>query len=510
MRNKSLFPFLFPTFSLSKKILYYSYLLFIYSKPINFNIQLVLEVHMDDYEEFVKENINLENGVDPSTFEEFLEPEEYVDHRHLFTTDRIFNSKPGLVNWAKETAIKVNTYLIVTRYLRSRTSDRRPYVTLGCERGGANKPKKKTVVDDEEKEVQVKRRGPYRTKKCGCPFKLKGEQMAISREDNNMLSDIVVVHPTSIEMLRTWPYVLIMDTTYKTNKLRRIDGFFNRLNIYTFQIQCQQRIKKMFVGLCRRRHINQNVLAKLTELIKNEEVASRFINGSWKKLLDEIDEQEYLIKLDALKTKWSRPDFLHYLFNNWLNPFAHKFVRCWTKSHMHFGVETTNRAESEHSVLKLCFSTCHGDLDTVFFNIDSLIEGQIANIKVSLEFSKTKEKHNAKSNHIFYILHDIDVFWRTLEIGGPHPSAQLQDMDSEMRSLTDLLHQISMGPISKVREMRRLAKRVLDPVSLEDPGVTLTSPPEVAVTKGRKKTESTKRHKSHWEHVSLLIERYRS
>ncbi|KAI5654645.1 hypothetical protein M9H77_31832 [Catharanthus roseus] len=124
-----------------------------------------------------------------------------------------------------------------------------------------------------------------------------------------------------------------------------------------------------------------------------------------KKLLDEIDEQEYLRKLDALKTKWkSRPDFLHHLFNNWLNPFAHKFVRCWTKSHMHFGMETTNRAESEHSVLKLWLSTCHGDLDTVFLNIDSLIEGQIADIKASLEFSKTKEMHNAKSNHIFYIV----------------------------------------------------------------------------------------------------------
>ncbi|KAI5683350.1 hypothetical protein M9H77_04578 [Catharanthus roseus] len=146
-----------------------------------------------------------------------------------------------------------------------------------------------------------------------------------NREDCNMLSDIVVAHPTSIEMLRTWPYVLIMDTTYKINK-----------------------------------------------------------------------------KLDALKTKWkSRPDFLHYLFNNWLNPVAHKFVRCWTKSHIHFGVETTNRAESEHSVLKLWLSTCHGDLDTVFLNIDSLIEDQIADIKVPLEFSKIKEKHNAKSNHIF-------------------------------------------------------------------------------------------------------------
>ncbi|KAI5663492.1 hypothetical protein M9H77_22815 [Catharanthus roseus] len=39
-----------------------------------------------------------------------------------------------------------------------------------------------------------------------------------NREDNNVLSNIVVVHPTSIAMIRTWPYVLIMDTTYKTNK----------------------------------------------------------------------------------------------------------------------------------------------------------------------------------------------------------------------------------------------------------------------------------------------------
>ncbi|KAI5657623.1 hypothetical protein M9H77_26416 [Catharanthus roseus] len=76
-------------------------------------------------------------------------------------------------------------------------------------------------------------------------------------------------------------------------------------------------------------------------------------------------------------------------------------------------------------------------------------------------------------------------------------------MDSEIRSLTDLLHQISTGPISKVREMRHLAKGVLNHVLPEDLGVTLTSPPEVAVTKGQKKTDSTKRDKSHWEHVSI-------
>ncbi|KAI5657190.1 hypothetical protein M9H77_25983 [Catharanthus roseus] len=77
-----------------------------------------------------------------------------------------------------------------------------------------------------------------------------------------------------------------------------------------------------------------------------------------------------------------------------------------------------------------------------------------------------------------YTLYDIDAFWKTLEIGSRHPSARQQDMDFEMRSLTDLLHQISTGPISKVREMRRLAKGILNPVLPEDPGVTLTSPPE--------------------------------
>ncbi|KAI5665037.1 hypothetical protein M9H77_24360 [Catharanthus roseus] len=117
---------------------------------------------------------------DPNTFEEFLEPEEYIYHGHLFTTDRIFNSKDKLVDWAKQTAMKVNTYLIINQYKKLRTSNRRPYVTLACERGGAVRKNTKPIVDDKEEEVPIKRRGSYRTKKCGCLFKLKREQMATS------------------------------------------------------------------------------------------------------------------------------------------------------------------------------------------------------------------------------------------------------------------------------------------------------------------------------------------
>ncbi|KAI5680554.1 hypothetical protein M9H77_01781 [Catharanthus roseus] len=114
---------------------------------------------------------------DQNTFEEFLEPKEYIDHGHLFTTNRIFNSKDELVNWAKQTAMKANTYLIINRYQKSRTSDRQLYVTLACERGGVVRKNTKPIVDDEEEEVPIKRWRPYKTKKFGCLFKLKGEQM---------------------------------------------------------------------------------------------------------------------------------------------------------------------------------------------------------------------------------------------------------------------------------------------------------------------------------------------
>ncbi|KAI5671624.1 hypothetical protein M9H77_11988 [Catharanthus roseus] len=273
-------------------------------------------------------------------------------------------------------------------------------------------------------------------------------------EDSNVLSDIFIAHPTSIAMIRTWSYLLIMDTTYRTNK-----------------------------------HIDQNVLAKLTKLVKDEEVATRFVKGTWHKLINEIDEAEYHRKLELLKTKWQRrPDFLHYLFNIWLNPVAHKFCRVWTSEVLHFGVETMNRAESEHSVLKLWLSTCHGDLDIVFLNVDSVIKSQIAEIKSSLEISKLKEKFNAKSNAILknisnhishralkkiwleikrareivddaqnkcghYLrkshglpgacellgryehflplqLEDVSVFWRILDIGVNVPQAHAQDIDA--------------------------------------------------------------------------------
>ncbi|KAI5675289.1 hypothetical protein M9H77_06239 [Catharanthus roseus] len=203
------------------------------------------------------------------------------------------------------------------------------------------------------------------------------------------------------------------------------------------------------------------------------------------------------------------------MFSTWLNLFAHKICRVWTSQVFHFSVETTNCAEIEHSVLKVWLSTCHGDLDTVFLNVDSLIQSQIAEIKYTLKISKPKEKYGAKSNAILKNLSNkvshlalkkiMDELKKAREMVEEPRSNCLhylrkshglpcacelihRDMDSEMRDLTLLIHEISIGPISKVQEARRIIKGIISPT---------------VITKGRQKTNSTERDKSHWEYVSI-------
>ncbi|KAI5648162.1 hypothetical protein M9H77_34167 [Catharanthus roseus] len=98
---------------------------------------------------------------------------------------------------------------------------------------------------------------------------------------------------------------------------------------------------------------------------------------------------------------------------------------------------------------------------------------------------------------------DVYIFWRKLEIGADIPDVHERDMNSEMRDLISMLEEISTGPISKVWEVRRLIKGVICLVLLEDPCPLLTNPLETAVMKGRRKTDYTKRDKSHWEYVSI-------
>ncbi|KAI5668556.1 hypothetical protein M9H77_18409 [Catharanthus roseus] len=172
----------------------------------------------------------------------------------------------------------------------------------------------------------------------------------------------------------------------------------------------------------------------------------------------------------------------------------------WTSQVLHFGVETTNPAENEYFVLKVWLSTCYGDLDTVFFNIDSLIQGQIAEIKYTFEISKLKEKYVAKSNAILKNLSN-KVIKKACEMV-EEPESNCLHYLRKLHGLPcacELVHRCQyLIPIweEDVREVRRLIKSVISIILPEDPCQPLTTPTEIAIRKGRQKTNSTKRDKN--------------
>ncbi|KAI5683481.1 hypothetical protein M9H77_04709 [Catharanthus roseus] len=93
---------------------------------------------------------------------------------------------------------------------------------------------------------------------------------------------------------------------------------------------------------------------------------------------------------------------------------------------------------------------------------------------------------------------DVVIFWRLLEIGSDIPEEHHRDMESELRDLNSLLQKISTGQISNVREVRRLIKGVIHPVLPDDHCQPLSTPRETAVRKEQRKTNCTKRDKSHY------------
>ncbi|KAI5681212.1 hypothetical protein M9H77_02439 [Catharanthus roseus] len=129
--------------------------------------------------------------------------------------------------------MKANTYLIINRYQRSRTVDRGSYVTLACKREGAVKNYTKPIVDGNfmgpkmaqkiyNVVAKIKKNRMQERNTVDEVLYLSAQKgyMVFYRncEESNVLSDIIFAHPTSLAMIRTWPYVLIMYTTYKTNK----------------------------------------------------------------------------------------------------------------------------------------------------------------------------------------------------------------------------------------------------------------------------------------------------
>jgi hypothetical protein len=237
--------------------------------------------------------------------------------------------------------------------------------------------------------------------------------------DFDDVSDVIWAHPNSIKLFNTFSTVLVLDSTYKTNKYRvpLLEFVGNTSTMKTFSIafsymmserqdnvywaleRCREMlhskdfypkvvvtdwdnalinaVEKVFLDattlLCSY-HIGQNVKAKCKldckvkdlkgkngQAIKPASVV-KTVMAAWLAIVDSKTEETYIDNWTLFKVVCAKfPKFLVYVEKAILDLVKEKFVRYWVDKNLHIGNTTTNRAESAHARLKKYPSSSMGD-----------------------------------------------------------------------------------------------------------------------------------------------------
>ncbi|KAJ1391177.1 MULE transposase domain [Sesbania bispinosa] len=386
---------------------------------------------------------------------------------------KIFGNRDELLKWVRETG-RTHGFVVVILRSDAGGNGRKTMLVFGCERSGKYKPYKKELT-----------RNVTGTKKCGCPFRLRGIQVHTGdgwrlnvvcgyhnhdvaenleghayacrlnadelsllndmtknmlmetnnyvywhrrHEDSHVVRDIVWTHPDAMKLLNIFHIMLIIDTTYKTNKYRlpllevvgvtsteltfsvafayieqeKSDNFMWVLEkirsmilvpdvspeviVTDRDIALMNAVEKVFPVashlLCQF-HIAKNVKAKCKTLVSNT-LEWQPIMDVWMSLMHSPTKADFEMNLahfEQVCSTWGL--FMTYVKHTWLMPHKEKFVDAWINKNMHLGTTTTNRVESAHSRLKNMLQDCRGDLCNCWDAMNNMITLQHTKIKAS-------------------------------------------------------------------------------------------------------------------------------
>ncbi|MCL7021614.1 hypothetical protein MKW94_022071 [Papaver nudicaule] len=92
-----------------------------------------------------------------------------IDLTQCFQTNQLFDSRDAAIEWCHEVSRKNNTIVVIKRSNMNPVK-RRAFVDIACQRGKKKNCRSKVTPDT--------RRRPRESKKCNCPFSLRGIRLA--------------------------------------------------------------------------------------------------------------------------------------------------------------------------------------------------------------------------------------------------------------------------------------------------------------------------------------------
>ncbi|KAL8456216.1 hypothetical protein ACS0TY_034438 [Phlomoides rotata] len=215
-------------------------------------------------------------------------------------------------------------------------------------------------------------------------------------EKTDTIRDLFFAHPKSIDLVCSFPKVLLMDCTYKTNRYRipllEIVGV-TPTNL-TFCVACAfmnaerednyiwalSTLRSLMVDLCLP---NLIITDKELALMRAADEESRF-NELLRRFVEDYSNKY--------------PNAVKYAVKNWIDPYKEKFVSCWTNNILHYGNTTTNKVEGHHSALKRQLKTSICDFETCWTQMHTLYQASHTAVKASFEKSINVVQHKFKSN----------------------------------------------------------------------------------------------------------------
>lgn len=218
-----------------------------------------------------------------------------------------------------------------------------------------------------------------------------------SKESTDSVRDLFWAHPASVDFLRAFPSLLIMDSTCKTNRyclpllevvgVTSTDLTFSVAFVYVEdeleenyiwameKLKCLissdtlprvivterdfalmnavQRVFPSTTNLLCRWHISKDVLGNCKKFFERKEKWEAFMSA-WSVLVYSSNKDEYQRNLNSLGIDYQTyPRALEYVSDVWLSRHKERFVAVWTDKIMHFGNVATNRYDLNH--LKIIF-----------------------------------------------------------------------------------------------------------------------------------------------------------
>ncbi|KAJ1395525.1 FAR1-related protein [Sesbania bispinosa] len=267
-------------------------------------------------------------SVDEFDEEMVIPKKEIVDFSDVFTTEEIFESRDELLNWVCGIA-RDHDFVVVIMRSDSGGIDRKIKLVLGCKRSGKYRPYKSELV-----------RNVIGSRKCECPFRLRGR--ALAKGVGWKLNVVCGVHNHDVaESLEGHPYAGRLTIEEKS----------------LLEDMTKNMVKPRSILLTLKDHNVHNV----TTIKQFEEMCP--------------------------------PNFFDYVNKTWIIPHKEKFLAAWIDRVMHLGNTTTNRVESAHARLKRLLQDSRGDICNCWDAMNNLIILQQTEIKASFQRSIMNLKH---------------------------------------------------------------------------------------------------------------------